>query len=81
MYHQKGEEVSVMIYSLVITAIENKVNPYMYFLYTLEKMKDMDIGDEKALRELLPYSKSLPEYTKILSKREIKKILKQNDMD
>ena len=44
-------------------------------------MKDMDIVDEKALRELLPYSKSLPEYTKILSKREIKKILKQNDMD
>ena len=81
MYHQKGAEVSVMIYSLVITAIENKVNPYMYFLYTLEKMKDMDIGDEKALSELLPYSNSLPEYTKILSKREIKKILKQNDMD
>lgn len=53
----------------------------MYFLYTLEKMKGMDIGDEKALRELLPYSKSLPEYTKILSKREIKKILKQNDID
>lgn len=77
----KGAEVSAMIYSLVITAIENKVNPYMYFSYTLERMKDMDIGDEKALRELLPYSKSLPEYTKILSKREIKKILKQNDMD
>ena len=70
-----------MIYSLVITAIENKVNPYMYFQYILERIKDMDINDHEALKELLPYSKSLPEYTKILSKQEIKKILKQNDMD
>ncbi len=77
----KGAAVSAMIYSLVITAIENKVNPYMYFQYILERIKDMDINDHEALKELLPYSKSLPEYTKILSKQEIKKILKQNDMD
>ena len=44
-------------------------------------MKDMDITDKELIRELLPYSQSLPEYTKILSKNEIKKILKQNDMD
>lgn len=76
----KGADVSAMIYSLVITAIENRIQPYMYFMYVLEKMKDMDLGDQQAIRELLPYSPSLPEYTKILSKKEIQKILKQNDM-
>lgn len=43
-----------MIYSLVITAVENQVNPYMYFMYVLEKMKDMDLNDQEAIRELLP---------------------------
>lgn len=77
----KGATVSAMIYSLVITAVENQVNPYMYFMYVLEKMKDMGLNDQETIRELLPYSKKLPEYTKILSKREIKQILKQNDME
>lgn len=77
----KGAEVSAMIYSLVITAVENKVQPYMYFMYIFEKLKEMDLTDRKSLRELLPYSKSLPDYTKILSKKEIQKILKQNDME
>ena len=43
--------------------------------------KSLDLNDQEAIRELLPYSKKLPDYTKILSKREIKQILKQNDMD
>ena len=77
----KGATISAMIYSMVITAIENRVHPYMYFMHVLDKMKDIDLEDKEAIRELLPYSKTLPEYTKILSKNEIKKILKQNDME
>ena len=69
-----------MIYSLVITAVENQVNPYMYFMYVLEKMKDMDLNNQETIRELLPYSNKLRDYTKILSKSEITQILKQNDM-
>jgi transposase len=70
-----GAVVSALIYSLVITCIENRVQPYMYFSYLLEKLPNMDIGDEEALRKLLPYSSELPEYTRILSKRKIKGIL------
>lgn len=76
----KGATVSAMIYSLVITAIENRIHPYLYFTYILEKLSNMDLGNEEELRKLLPYSKELPEHTKILSKSEIEKILKQNDM-
>lgn len=76
----QGADASAKIYSMVITAIENRVQPYMYFMYIFERMKDMDLSDKESLKELLPYNPSLPDYTRILSKNEIKKIIKQNDM-
>ena len=76
----KGAEVSAMIYSIVITAVLNRVQPYMYFMHILEQLPNMDLKDKEALRAIVPYSSSLPEYTKIMSQKQIDKILKQNDM-
>lgn len=53
MYQPKkkgGAEISAMIYSLVITIAENKVQPYMYFMYIFEKSKEMDLTDGKSLK-------------------------------
>ena len=64
----------------VITAIYNHVNPYMYFIYILKRLPNIDLKDKDQLRELLPYSSGLPEYTKKLSQKECERIIKQNDM-
>lgn len=45
-----GAEISAMIYSLVITIAENKVQSYMYFMYIFEKSKEMDLTDGKSLK-------------------------------
>ena len=73
----KGADASAKIYSLVITCIENRINPYMYFTHLFENLPNMDLTNKEALRKLLPYSDSLPNYTRILSKKEIKAILSE----
>lgn len=75
----KGAEASAKIYSLVITCLENRINPYMYFMHLFEKLPNMDLDDKQALRSLLPYSSELPSYTRILSKKEIKAILSEQE--
>ncbi|MCD7894571.1 MAG: hypothetical protein LUG60_12865 [Erysipelotrichaceae bacterium] len=50
----------------------------MYFTYILERLANMDLTNEAELRKLLPYSDTLPESTKIMSKKEIDRLLKQN---
>ena len=74
-----GATISTIIYSLVITCIENNINPYMYFYHIFEILPNIDISDKKALRKLLPYSKELPKSTKTLTKSEIRKILEKAD--
>ena len=71
-----GADVSAKIYSMVITCEQNGINPYMYFMYLFETMPDMDLDDKEQLRKLLPYSKKLPEYTRTMSQKEMKRILK-----
>ena len=72
-----GAHVSALIYSLVITCIENKRNPYMYFMYLFEELPNMDLSNETELRKYLPYSNCLPDNTKTLTKSEIKTILSE----
>ena len=72
-----GADVSAKIYSLVITCEQNGINPYMYFMYLFQTLPNIDLNDKEQLRNLLPYSKQLPEFTKLLSKQEIKKILSE----
>ena len=63
-----GAQASAMTYSLVISCIENKQNPYIYL--TLPKL---DLTNKEELRMYLPYSRELPIYIRTLSKSEIKK--------
>ena len=71
----KGAHIGAIIYSLVITCIENKQNPYMYLAHLFEELPNIDLNNETELRKYLPYSQELPDYTRILSRIEIKAIL------
>ena len=55
----RGAKASAIIYSIVETAKENGLNPYHYLTYLFEQMPNIDVKDQKALDELLPWS-SLP---------------------
>jgi len=55
-----GAKASAMIYSLVETAKENGINPYMYLTFLLEQLPNIDVKDQDALDKLLPWSESLP---------------------
>ena len=73
----KGAHASALIYSIVITCVQNNINPYMYLMYLFEELPNMDLSDADTLRKYLPYSNELPEYTRIMSKSKIKAILKE----
>ena len=72
-----GAQASAMIYSLVISCIENKQNPYMYFTHLFENLPKLDLTNKEELRKYLPYSRELPSYIRTLSKSEIKAILNE----
>jgi len=56
----KGATSSATIYSVVETAKENGLNPFIYLMYLLERLPNMDIKDKDALDKLMPWSDSLP---------------------
>ena len=72
-----GAQASAMIYSLVISCIENKQNPYMYLTRLFENLPKLDLTNKEELRMYLPYSRELPIYIRTLSKSEIKVILNE----
>ena len=72
-----GAQASAMIYSLVISCIENKQNPYMYFTHLFENLPKLDLTNKEELRKYLPYNRELPSYIRTLSKSEIKAILNE----
>ena len=74
----RGAHASALIYSIMISANQSSLNLYMYFTYLFEKLPNMDLTDKEGLRKLLPYSGGLPSYTRLMSKKEIKAILKES---
>lgn len=56
----RGAQASATIYSIVETAKENGLNPFQYLNYLFEKLPNLDIKDDDALDEVLPWSDSLP---------------------
>lgn len=72
-----GAQASAMTYSLVISCIENKQNPYMYLTHLFENLPKLDLTNKEELRKYLPYSRELPSYIRTLSKSEIKAILNE----
>jgi len=55
-----GARASAVIYSIVETAKQNKLNPFAYLCYLFERMPNIDAKDPAAIDELLPFSPSLP---------------------
>ena len=56
----KGATASAIIYSLVETAKENGLDPRSYLQFLFEQLPQIDMKDEAAIDNLLPWSKSLP---------------------
>lgn len=58
----RGAQASATVYSITETALLNRLKPYNYLSYVLEKMKDLGAFPSKeAMLELLPWSASLPD--------------------
>lgn len=71
----KGADGAAIIYSMMLSAQENKLAGYMCMTYVLERLPNIKADNEEELRKLLPYNKELPKYLKKLNKNEIKKLL------
>lgn len=56
----RGARASAIIYSIVETAKENSLNPFIYLTYLFEKLPNIDVKDPDALGKLLPWSATLP---------------------
>ena len=57
----RGAQASATVYSVTETAMLNGLKPYNYLTYVMEIMKEFGPFPEKeAMRELLPWSNSLP---------------------
>ncbi|WP_339060574.1 IS66 family transposase [Tepidibacillus marianensis] len=59
-----GAESSAIVYSIIETAKENKLIPFEYLRYLLEKLPNMDITNSNELDKLLPWSSELPDHCK-----------------
>lgn len=70
----KGAQAAATIYSILLSAQENKLSPYMYMEYVLERLPSIDPSDEGEIRRLLPYNKDLPKYLRQLTAKEIKEL-------
>jgi len=56
----RGAKASAIIYSIIETAKENKLNPFYYLRYLFEKLPNIDTKDPVALDKLLPWSSTVP---------------------
>ncbi len=55
----RGARASAVIYSIVETAKENKLNPYAYLTHLFEKLPNMDSREDQVLDQLLPWDVKL----------------------
>jgi transposase len=66
---KRGAQASADAYSLAMTIKENNLHPQKYIEYVLTQMMSMKSPDLDKYRELLPYSKSLPDNLRINRKK------------
>ena len=52
----QGADSSAIVYSIIETAKENKLNLFEYLKYLLEMLPNIDIRDRDALDKLLPWT-------------------------
>ena len=58
----KGAHASAVVYSVIQTAKECRLNLFRYLQYLLETMPSINRNRTEELRKLLPYSPDLPEF-------------------
>lgn len=63
---KKGAKASAMMYSIAETAKANQLNPFTYFEYLMEQLKEYPRNDvpKDKLDALMPWSDQLPDYCK-----------------
>lgn len=68
---KNGAKASAMMYSIAETAKANRLNPFEYFRYLMEQLKEYPRNDvpEDKLAELMPWSETLPDCCKQQLKR------------
>ena len=52
----KGATGSAVIFSLIQTAMENKLDPYRYLTWLLKHANTIDLTDAEAVEKLLPWN-------------------------
>lgn len=55
-----GAKSSAIAYSLVETAKENNLNPFLYLQFLFEELPQIDMNDKLQIDHLMPWSKELP---------------------
>ena len=58
-----GADASCILYSIVETAKLNKLIPYEYLKYVMDRMS-IEIINDTLVEDLLPWSKTIPDYVK-----------------
>lgn len=66
----KGAKASAVVYSVVETAKECRLNPFEYLNYLFEVMPGLDLSDRKSLKKLLPYAPELPDHCRLKTEDE-----------
>lgn len=61
----KGADASAIAYSIVQTAVANKLKPFEYIQYLLKNMPNSNIKDHVVLDSFLPWSDTIPDSCKI----------------
>ena len=68
---KKGAKASAILYSIAETAKANGLNPFEYFKFLMEQLKEYPRNDvpEEDLKKLMPWSETLPDCCKQLKKQ------------
>ena len=59
-----GADASCILYGIVETAKLNKLIPYEYLKYVMDRMSSEDVINEELIEDLLPWSENIPAYVK-----------------
>ena len=64
----RGAKASAIIFSMIQTAIENGLNPYVYLSYIFEKAPNMNLAEKpEGVEQLLP--QNVPDYIRVTVQR------------
>ena len=68
---KKGAKASAILYYIAETAKANGLNPFEYFKFLMEQLKEYPRNDvpEEELKKLMPWAKTLPDCCKQLKKQ------------